>query len=77
MFLLGRIKLRFRKWHRIGHAVLSFVILKLFAILQQPTPTSSLISARETYLQVEIVTLWKGILSFLCCCVFVCDVTKT
>jgi hypothetical protein len=62
MFLLGLIKLRFKKWHRIGHALLSLVVLKLFTILQQPTPTSALISARETYLQVEIVALWKVIL---------------
>jgi len=57
MFLLGLIKLRFRKWYRVGHALLSLVILKLFTILQQPTPTSALSSARETYLQLEIVTL--------------------
>jgi len=30
IFLLGLIKLRFRKWHRIGHSLLSFGILKLF-----------------------------------------------
>jgi len=44
-------------------------MLKLFAILQQSTPTSAHISARETYLQVEIVTLWEGISVLLCFCV--------